>query len=77
MNLLEKPIILLVNKMDVEGAQEIYDGIRDTLHNLKGKGQHDYRNNSRRCWAIPFTVGVGLSLLLLGMFSFCILLNNI
>ncbi|XP_008476557.1 GTP-binding protein 10 homolog isoform X2 [Diaphorina citri] len=35
MNLLEKPIILLVNKMDVEGAQEIYDGIRDTLHNLK------------------------------------------
>uniref|UniRef100_A0A8D8LLE6 GTP-binding protein 10 homolog n=1 Tax=Cacopsylla melanoneura TaxID=428564 RepID=A0A8D8LLE6_9HEMI len=34
-NLLDKPIMLVVNKMDKEGAQDIYDGISDTLHNLK------------------------------------------
>lgn len=35
MSLINKPIILLVNKMDVDGAEAIYDEIEDTLHNLR------------------------------------------
>lgn len=35
MSLIDKPAILIVNKMDVEGADEIYENIKDTLHNLE------------------------------------------
>lgn len=35
MSLLDKPTILIVNKMDIDGAQDIYNNICNILHNLK------------------------------------------
>lgn len=35
--LMYKPAILLVNKMDLEGAQKKFDEIQDTIRHLSGK----------------------------------------
>lgn len=37
MELLSKPAMLLVNKMDSEGAEEKYNEIREELKNIAGK----------------------------------------
>lgn len=35
MSLIDKPTILIVNKMDMDGAEDTYNNICDSLHNLK------------------------------------------